>query len=326
MKHTVVTKGVRKKRFPGRPDSGAMTIIGLVGKQGSGKSTVSDVLVKKSFDVVSMGDVVRGEAERRGLGGDALGQISTELREEHGPTAVAELLLERQDLSGDVVIDGLRSDAEVELFREELEGFFLVAVTASQETRYERITGRGRSDDPESYEAFVEKEEREDSWGLDAAISMADLEVENEAGLEELGQKAATVPAKSVRVRISAPIAPTETVERVSRAIDRLFPDVELEERDGELVGEGFGSDLSHFRERVFEQRVIDTVRKELEEGRTGSRTVVELDKQAAWMDRVNFDVGSSLGPIRLEVEGRLDDFVKWVSPPTVEGKPVETA
>lgn len=302
-----------------------MTVIGLAGRQGSGKSTVSSMLDGMEFRVVSMGDAVRAEAERRGLEptGEVLGEISEELREEGGKRAVAELLVEEEDFSGDVVIDGIRSDAEAAAFREELEDFFLVAVTASGEERFRRVTGRGRSDDVEGREAFEEKERREDSWGLQGAIEMADLSIRNEDSLEDLGEEVRKLPAKAARVEVRAEVKPTETEDRVEKAVSTLFPELEIS-IDGAVEGEGFGADLEHFRNRVFEQRVIDTVRNELEGGRRDSRSVVELDKGAAWADRVNFHVGGSLGPITLEVRGRLDEFIDWVAPPTVEGKPVE--
>ncbi|MBS1263878.1 MAG: hypothetical protein MAG715_01071 [Methanonatronarchaeales archaeon] len=299
-----------------------MTVIGLVGRQGSGKSTVARVLRKKGFDVVSMGDVVRAEAESRGveLSEKNLGEISDELRDEHGGGVVAELLLEA-GVSGDVAIDGVRSDAEVEVFREALDGFFLVAVTASRETRFERVSGRGRSDDPKSWERFVEKERREDAWGLQEAGEMADLVIENEGSVEGVAADAEKLPALASGIRVYADVAPPETVERVSRAVGTLFPTLELES-DGWVRGRGFGKDLDHFRDRVFEQRITDTVRNALLEGRGDSTSTIELDRQAAMVDRVNLDVGSSLGPVRLEVSGRVGEVIDLVAPRTVKGGP----
>lgn len=303
----------------------APMIIGLAGRQGSGKSTVGAVLSGRGFDVVSMGDAVRAEARSRGLEvtGENLGRISNELREERGRGAVAELLLEGDGLEGDVVIDGIRGLPEVEVFREGLDHFFLVAVTASREARFERVTGRARSDDVSGREEFLEKEEREDSWGLQGAIDAADLVLENEGSLEELRERVERIPALASRVRVSASVSATETVERVSRGVSTLFPEIELS-GDGAVEGTGFGADLEHFRQRLFEQQILDTARESFEEGRRDSSTAVRLDRQSAWVDRVNFDVGGHLGPIRLEVSGRIDDFVDWMAPLTVEGEPVE--
>ena len=43
-----------------------MQIMGVSGLPGSGKSLVSETAIKKGAIVVSMGDIVREEAEKRG--------------------------------------------------------------------------------------------------------------------------------------------------------------------------------------------------------------------------------------------------------------------
>ncbi len=49
-----------------------------------------------------------------------------------------------------VLIDGIRGDAEVTMFRKVFPGFTLISIDSSFETRLARIRARGRSDDFES--------------------------------------------------------------------------------------------------------------------------------------------------------------------------------
>ena len=57
--------------------------------------------------------------------------------------------LERDGSSGDVVIDGIRSIPEVEVLKK-AGHVKLLAIHASQETRFKHLVDRGRSDAPSS--------------------------------------------------------------------------------------------------------------------------------------------------------------------------------
>jgi dephospho-CoA kinase len=162
-------------------------LILITGMSGSGKTTLADMFRDDGFSVVTMGDVIRGLAADRGLEPtpEVLGSIAKGIREEHGDTAVAVKCVER--LRGVeepvVVIDGIRSLAEVDVFRGSFKGL-LVAVHASPGLRYERLRGRGRSDDPQDFEAFRERDLRELGFSLGWAISLADHMIVNEGTLE----------------------------------------------------------------------------------------------------------------------------------------------
>jgi dephospho-CoA kinase len=110
------------------------------------------------------------------------------MRTSHGPDVWARRTLELVERNADVVvIDGLRSHAELAVFREELgENFLVVLVHCPDELRLERVTSRGRDDDTMSREAFLERDARELSWGLDEVISDADVIIDNTGTLEEL--------------------------------------------------------------------------------------------------------------------------------------------
>lgn len=150
---------------------------------GAGKSTAAQALVKLGWTRVVMGDVIRAETKRRGLEPDAknTGEIMKLLRKEKGESAVADLCLkEIAKADADrVVVDGIRSIAEVEAFRKKA-SVLLVAVDASPERRFELLKERGRRDDPLTFEMFSERDRRELDVGIGKAIALADETVSNQ--------------------------------------------------------------------------------------------------------------------------------------------------
>ena len=171
-----------------------MKVVATVGFPGSGKSVFEDVAGDLGVPVVSMGDVIRNEVDRRGLEqtDDNLGDVAVELRERHGDDVVAERCVDLvsealEDSDDDVVlVDGVRGEAEVELFREEFgDALEVVAVEVPFDVRLERLSERGRSDDMSSEEELRRRDERERGYGLDEAMEGADTVVENVGTINE---------------------------------------------------------------------------------------------------------------------------------------------
>jgi dephospho-CoA kinase len=166
-------------------------VVGTVGLPGSGKSEAAVVAAELGVPVVTMGDVIREACRDRGLDpATHHGQVAQQLREENGPAAVAEASLPTiADALADndtVVVDGIRSDVEVERFEEAFgEAFTLVRVEAPFETRAERLDLRGRDAGTEAGgESLAERDERELAFGMDAAMERADRTIENTGSLE----------------------------------------------------------------------------------------------------------------------------------------------
>ena len=164
--------------------------IGITGMPGSGKTTASDVVREMGYPIVSMGDVIRAETERRGLepNPENVGRVMLMLREEEGAEAVARRVIPKalSLKSRLVLIEGIRSLHEVEEFRRRLPNFRLIAIHASPRTRFRRLYMRGRSDDPKSWDIFMERDMRELSVGLGDAIAMADFMLVNEGTRDQL--------------------------------------------------------------------------------------------------------------------------------------------
>jgi dephospho-CoA kinase len=166
-------------------------IVCLTGMPGAGKSSVASFLKEKGFVVMTMGDVVREEAKRQGLEPTDinLGKMMLKLRQDLGPGAVGHIVLQklaRDDNSSNVVIDGIRSIAEVEVLKK-VGHVRLLAIHASQDTRFKHLKERARADAPSSGNEFVGRDKRELSVGVSEAIALANEMISNnDLTLEQL--------------------------------------------------------------------------------------------------------------------------------------------
>jgi dephospho-CoA kinase len=168
-------------------------VVGLAGMPGSGKSLVVETAREAGYAVVVMGDVVRKETRKRGLEltPENVGRVMLELRAASGASVVAEkciMEIERAP-SAKVIVDGLRSLSEAEAFKARFPRFTLLAVHSSPETRFSRLYRRRRSDDPDGWEVFRERDLRELGVGLGDAVAMAEYLVVNEDSREDVKVK-----------------------------------------------------------------------------------------------------------------------------------------
>lgn len=168
-------------------------IVCLAGMPGSGKSIIVEVAKERGYDIVVMGDVIREEAERRHLepNPENLGKIMVELRHSEGKAVIAKRCIPKieKKTKSKVIVDGVRSLSEVEEFKKNFPKFSFIAVHSSPETRFSRVYRRRRSDDPENWEVFRERDMRELSVGLGDAITMAEYIIVNEEKLEAVKEK-----------------------------------------------------------------------------------------------------------------------------------------
>ncbi len=165
--------------------------IGLVGMPGSGKSTALEIA--RSFtpppEVITMGDVIREEVKKRNLPPDSahLGKIAKELRAAEGPQVVARRCLHKilDAKSEIVIIDGIRSDSEVDVFRKEVK-LILIAVITPENLRHKWLMARGRNDDSTSIEIIIARDQREIDFGVGKVIDRADHKIMNTGTIEDL--------------------------------------------------------------------------------------------------------------------------------------------
>jgi dCMP deaminase len=171
-------------------------IVGLTGKNGSGKTAVSEYLKSRGFEYYSLSDEIREEIRRRGLKitREILIEVGNELREKLGPGILAERIRSHLEDDRNYVIDSIRNPHEVEALRR-CRNFTLLALEADEKVRFERSRQRGRENAAQTFQKFVEEEAREldssdpASQQLHATCRKADLVVDNNGTLEELHRR-----------------------------------------------------------------------------------------------------------------------------------------
>lgn len=132
---------------------------------------------------------------------------------------------------------------------------------------------------------------------------------------------------RSIDVQITAPVYPTEVTDRVIDAITTLFPDAEVEQHPGEVIATTHT--LETLSEALYDQKILDTARRQFLEGRQGDTFSFDLKKQAAFEGVVNFAVGQpdELGELHVRVrvnEPGVDAYIDHIAPATEDGQPPE--
>ena len=166
-----------------------MRIIGIGGTNGAGKDTLAQVLVERyGFLFVSVSDVLRDEARRRGLPveRDVLRTISAEWRREHGLGVLVDRSLDLLTEShAGIVIASIRNPGEADRIHEL--GGRLIWVDAPAKVRYDRVIARARTEeDAKTYGEFLAEEAAERAHSgdgatlsLEAVKACADVVIEN---------------------------------------------------------------------------------------------------------------------------------------------------
>ena len=177
-----------------------MKVIGVTGLPGSGKSVVSRVAKKLNIPIVRMGDVIREEAKKRN---QKTGEVAVELRKEYGEFVVAERCIQtiKNHLNSFnrsskikvpiskcniFMIEGIRSQYEIEIFKKNFKDFKVIAVHSTPETRFKRLKKRMRPDDSIEESEFLLRDERELNFGIGNVIATADYMIVNEGPLKKI--------------------------------------------------------------------------------------------------------------------------------------------
>ncbi len=86
--------------------------------------------------------------------------------------------------------------------------------------------------------------------------------------------------------------------------------------------------DLERFYELVRHQRILDVARKTLRKNIVGNSTIFFINKQVAFVGKINFcdeEGESPLGPIRIEIEYKdIEHLIDWLTPYTKNGAEVK--
>jgi len=164
-----------------------LKLVLVAGMPGAGKSIVSKAARDLGIPVYNMGDIIREDTLKfyKEITPETMRETSQKVRKLYGEDYVARRTLEKiKEKEGVVLIDGVRSLIEVEVFKGR-GPTCIIAVHASPRTRFERIKKRGRPGDPNDWEEFVKRDYVELSFGVGNVIALADFMIVNECSIDE---------------------------------------------------------------------------------------------------------------------------------------------
>lgn len=181
-------------------------LIGLTGRNASGKSTLVKWFANKGMKSVSCSDSIRAwlREQEKEINRDSLIEGGRDLRREGGGGILAEMLLDILD-GENAVVDSIRTTMEVEKLRSRGD-FVLLEVKASEDKRWERLQSRARPGDPLNRELFKKQENKEinskDEAGqaLDATALLADMQIINDGSIQQLNEKLDQIWEKLLKI------------------------------------------------------------------------------------------------------------------------------
>jgi len=166
-------------------------LLGLTGTNASGKTTVVNYLISRNFEHYSLSDILREELSQRKIEPtrENLIRVGNELREKFGSSILADRVKLKLSYSN-TVIDSIRNPNEVQSLKQ-LANFYLVAVDAPVEMRYQRAISRQRIENVNNLSEFIAMENREKSFNTNhqnivACMELADFKIHNDCELDKL--------------------------------------------------------------------------------------------------------------------------------------------
>lgn len=140
-----------------------------------------------------------------------------------------------------------------------------------------------------------------------------------------------------MEVLITCPVNPTEDIKKVEKALENLLGRSDFAVTDnGDILGisRSFTNRdvMNLVRQTIHETRIIDAARKRLETNWNGTSTKIYFDKQAAFAKKTRIiDDNQDLPPLgsieivlAFDSEPEFEEFVKWFTPPTKDGKIID--
>jgi len=118
-------------------------------------------------------------------------------------------------------------------------------------------------------------------------------------------------------ILLKAPMYPSEDSEKIRIAIRNIFPDAELREEGGFITGRA--QSLERFAEILRDSRIRDAARSQILRKKRGGKSVFWLNKQVAFVGKVNFvEKNIVLGAIEVSFsDDDLDREIDAIAPST---------
>lgn len=170
-----------------------MDIIGLTGKIGSGKTTLSAYIQEKyGFQKLSFVDKIlipELRKRRKIVNRQNLQLVGREFYLKYGDIEFTDLLLEGIDPVKKWIIDDIRYPAAANYIRNRfLNNFWLIGVKTDVEIRFQRVLMRGK-EGKISYDDFLKMDTAPTEKQIEEVLSQAGYLIENNEALPDLYQQ-----------------------------------------------------------------------------------------------------------------------------------------
>lgn len=160
-------------------------IVGLTGPFGSGCSYVAkNILCSDEYEYISLSDILKEEIDSAEYTRSDLQDEGNQLREQKGADFLAQKAIEKINSSQSTkfVIDSIRNTHEIEKLKKTFTQFYLFAIWASKDTRWERVQDKYNRDFPsfEKDDNRDKDEKQETGQQITLCYQMADFIILNE--------------------------------------------------------------------------------------------------------------------------------------------------
>lgn len=177
-------------------------IIGLIGRQASGKEVVKQYLIKKyGADAFKYSSPLRDILNRLyiPLSRENLQELSYIIRKSFGEDSLMQTIFNDllNSTSKITVIDGVRRMMDLEKLKD-MPHFYLINIDAEVKLRYERLKLRNENegDSEKSYEDFLADDNRESEQEISTVASLANFQLDNNTSFEKLYEQVDKVMEK----------------------------------------------------------------------------------------------------------------------------------
>ncbi len=129
---------------------------------------------------------------------------------------------------------------------------------------------------------------------------------------------------RTIEITVHAIVRPTERVEKVASAVERIFPGLIMDIRADRVEAYDGPDSMMNFHKLLREQKILDTARSVMTKGLVGNAIQFRLNKQAALMGKVNFPPDEEpLGSLHVQIMGG-ERVIDWLAPRTENGVPIK--
>lgn len=177
------------------------TVLILTGLPGCGKTTASDFFRKNNIQVFRMGDLTDEYLDKSGFlqTSDNEGKVRNDLRKRFGVAIYAIKTVEKIEKyewkKKVIVIEGMKSGAELEYFKNKFNDIRIIYIKSRKEIRYKRLSKR-EIRPLTRIQAELRDNEEIINYSIENLIKKADFIINNNRGIEDLNNTLNTILKK----------------------------------------------------------------------------------------------------------------------------------